>query len=146
MDDLLTAYPLTSGTGSGPVVALQTELSFWGGVDTDGVIIDAHHPDRGRNIAGSVLVMAASRGSSSSSSVLAELIRAGAAPVAIVLARPDPIVVLGALVADELYGIAMPIVTVPPAQLTTVAGMGRVTVVSDPEAGVAAIRAHHAQE
>ena len=59
---------------------------------------------------GRVLVMPSGRGSSSSSSVLAEAIRAGTGPVAIVLAEPDPIVALGAIVARELYGVAVPVV------------------------------------
>jgi predicted aconitase with swiveling domain len=41
--------------------------------------------------------------------VLAESIRLGTAPAAIVLAEPDPIIVMGALVARELYEIAMPV-------------------------------------
>jgi hypothetical protein len=42
--------------------------------------------------------------------VLAEAIRAGTAPAAIVLLEPDPIVALGAIVARELYGTAVPVV------------------------------------
>jgi predicted aconitase with swiveling domain len=57
-----------------------------------------------------VLVMPGGRGSSSSSSVLAESIRAGTAPKAIVLVEPDPIIALGAIVARELYGASIPIV------------------------------------
>jgi len=54
------------------------------------------------------------RGSSSSSTVLAEAIRLGTAPAAIVLLEPDPILALGAIVAKELYGRALPIVVEPP--------------------------------
>ena len=46
--------------------------------------------------------MPSGRGSSSSSSVLAEAIRAGTAPAAIVLGEADPILALGAIVAREL--------------------------------------------
>jgi uncharacterized protein len=42
--------------------------------------------------------------------VLAEAIRAGTAPVAIVLSEPDPILALGAIVARDLYGRTIPIV------------------------------------
>lgn len=55
-------------------------------------------------------MMPAGRGSSSSSSVLAEAIRRGTAPAAIVLATPDPILAVGALVAESLYGGRCPIV------------------------------------
>jgi predicted aconitase with swiveling domain len=54
--------------------------------------------------------MPSGRGSSSSSSVLAEAIRLGTAPAGIVLREPDPIVVLGAVVARELYGVELPVV------------------------------------
>ena len=54
--------------------------------------------------------MPSGRGSSSSSYVLAEAIRAGTAPAAIVLREPDGILALGAIVARELYGARVPVV------------------------------------
>lgn len=103
---------LVPGSAAGPIVVLAEPLSFWGGVDPDtGVIIDPHHPDRGKVVTGAVLVFPASRGSSSASSVLAEMIRKGTAPSALVLARPDAVLVLGAVVAQELYDRTMPIMT-----------------------------------
>jgi predicted aconitase with swiveling domain len=109
------ARSLVPGTGSGEVLVLEEPLSFWGGVDpATGEVIEARHPQHGANVAGRVLVMPGGRGSSSSSSVLAEAVRAGTAPVAIVLAEPDPILALGAIVARELYGRAVPIVVAGP--------------------------------
>lgn len=100
-----------AGEASGPALVLDEPLSFWGGVDpATGDIVDVHHPQLGANIAGRILFMPSGRGSSSSSSVLAEAIRAGASPIAIVLAEPDPILALGAIVARELYGRTIPIV------------------------------------
>ena len=94
-------------------LVLDEPLSLWGGVDpASGEIIDAHHPQRGANIRGRVLVMPGGRGSSSSASVLAEAVRAGAAPAAIVMAEPDLILAIGSLVADELYGVRVPVVVV----------------------------------
>ena len=75
-----------------------------------GDIIDVRHPQHGANVAGRILVMPSGRGSSSSSSVLAESIRAGTAPAAIVLGEADPILALGAIVARELYGKVTPVV------------------------------------
>ncbi len=69
---------MVAGEAEGEVLVLDEPLSFWGGVDeTSGAIVDVHHPQRGAIVAGRILVMPAGRGSSSSSSVLAELIRAG---------------------------------------------------------------------
>ena len=104
------ARTLNPGSASGPPIRLTAPLSFWGGTDEHGRIVDAHHPQCGLVLAGCVLVMESGRGSSSASSVLAEQIRAHTAPVAIVLARPDTIVALGALVAHEIYDLATPVV------------------------------------
>lgn len=111
---------LVSGEARGPALVLSEPLSFWGGLDpATGAIIDVHHPQRGAIVTGTVLVMPGGRGSSSSSSVLAEAIRAGTAPAAIVLTEPDPIVALGALVAGELYGTSIPIIELETNDLLT---------------------------
>ena len=98
-----------------PTALVLTEaLSLWGGMDpATGEVIDAHHPQRGVSLAGRVVVMPSGRGSSSSASVLAEAVRAGTAPAAIVLAEPDLIIAIGAAVAEELYGRRVPIVVLP---------------------------------
>lgn len=105
------ARTLVPGEATGEVLLLEEPLSFWGGIDpATGAIVDVHHPQLGSNVTGRVLVMPGGRGSSSSSSVLAEAIRARTAPAAIVLLEPDPIVALGAIVARELYGTDVPVV------------------------------------
>jgi len=99
------------GAAEGEALVLAEPISFWGGVDAaTGAIIDHSHPDLGKNVAGRVLVMAGGRGSSSSSSILAEAIRRGTAPAAILLAAPDPILTVGAIVARSLYDLRCPIV------------------------------------
>lgn len=95
---------LVTGTAHGPVLVLDEPLSFWGGVDpTTGRVIDRHHPQHGAELTGAILVMPSGRGSSSASSVVAELIRNGRGPAGIVVREPDPIIALGAIVAAELY-------------------------------------------
>ena len=102
---------LVAGLASGLALVLEEPLSFWGGVDPGtGALIDTHHPQQGASVAGRILVMPSGRGSSSSSYVLAEAIRAGTAPAGIVLREPDGIVALGAIVARELYGTLVPVV------------------------------------
>lgn len=104
---------LHPGTATGTPIRLTAPLSFWGGTDSQGRIVDAHHPQRGAVLTGRILLMESGRGSSSTSSVLAEQIRARTAPAAIILSRPDPIIPLGALVAAELYNLHLPIVVAP---------------------------------
>ena len=109
------AVAQVKGRAEGEVLVLDEPLSFWGGVDPrTGKVTDPHHPQQGEIISGKVLVMPSGRGSSSSSSVLAEAIRVGTAPAAVVLREPDAIVVLGAIVARELYGATLPVVAVGP--------------------------------
>ncbi|BCG87339.1 hypothetical protein MesoLj113c_34490 [Mesorhizobium sp. 113-3-9] len=100
-----------AGKAEGQALVFSQSLSFWGGIDAEtGEIIDHSHPGLGQNVAGKILVMPSGRGSSSSSSVLAEAIRRGTAPAGILLQRPDPILAVGAIVAEFLYGISMPLV------------------------------------
>jgi len=114
------ARALVPGTAEGTLLVLDEPLSFWGGLDPEtGNVVDVRHPQRGANVVGRILVMPSGRGSSSSSSVLAEAIRAGTAPAAIVLGQADPILALGAIVARELYGKVTPVVVATDPSLRT---------------------------
>ena len=87
-------------------VVLDEGLSLWGGMDpATGDLIDVHHPQRGANLTGRVLVMPNGRGSSSSASVLAE---------------PDLILSIGSAVAEELYGVRVPVVVVSAERLAVI--------------------------
>jgi predicted aconitase with swiveling domain len=97
--------PIIAATSNaaGPALVLSAPISFWGGVDPkSGDIIDAHHPDVGRNIAGTVLCMPGTIGSSSASAVLLELVHAGRAPAAILMPEPDAILLMGLIIAGEM--------------------------------------------
>ena len=110
-------------------LVLREPLSFWGGVDpATGAIIDVRHPQRGALVNGRVLVMRSARGSSSSSSVLAEAVRASCAPAAILLGEPDLILAVGAAVAEELYGVRVPIIHLGHGDLDTIPDGASVTV------------------
>lgn len=101
---------LVAGEGAGPVLATTMPLSFWGGLNpATGEVIDRHHPLSGRDVGGHVLVMPAGRGSSSASGVLLDAIVAGHAPAAILMAQPDEIIALGAIVAQEVFGRSLPV-------------------------------------
>ena len=110
----MKAQTLVAGEAAGPTLVLDQPLSLWGGIEpVSGAVSDRLHPQLGECVTGRVLVMPGGRGSSSSSTILAELVRLGTAPAAIVLRDPDHILVAGALVARELYGRAIPIVVLP---------------------------------
>lgn len=112
---------LVEGRASGPALVLDEPLSLWGGLDpATGEIVEANHPQRGASVTGRILVLPSGRGSSSSSTVLAEAIRLGTGPAGIVLGEPDDIIAIGALVAAELYGIHVPVVLAAPGPLADV--------------------------
>lgn len=120
---------LVSGKASATTLALSEPLSFWGGFEAEtGRIIDRRHPQLGATLTGCVVVMRAGRGSSSASSVIAEAIRAGTAPAAVVMEEVDEIIALGAIVAEELYGLTMPVIVVDPAAFAILAGSAHVTI------------------
>jgi predicted aconitase with swiveling domain len=106
---------------SGRALVLVEGLSMWGGMDpATGELIDCHHPQRGARLTGRVVVMPSGRGSSSSASILAEAVRAGTAPAAIVLNEPDLILAIGSAVAEELYGVVVPVVVLRGDELASI--------------------------
>lgn len=110
---MIKAIVLHDGEAEGPVLALNAPLSFWGGFDPrTGVILDVHHPQKGACLAGAVLLMRESRGSGSSPGAIAEAIRLGTAPAAIVLVTADMNLAIGAAVAETLYGKPCPVLAV----------------------------------
>ena len=123
---------MLSGAASGQTLVLDEPLSFWGGFDSEsGRIIDQHHPQVGQVLSGRIVLMRFGRGSSSASSVIAEAIRTGTAPAAIVMSEVDEIVALGAIAADELYGTAMPVVVVDQAAFDALAGSEHIAIDHD---------------
>ena len=106
----LSARSVLSGAACGPIIAAGEALSFWGGVDpATGRVIDAHHPLHGTNITGGILMMPSSRGSCSGSGVLLDLALTGRAPAALIFSEAEDVLTLGALIAAEMFGTALPV-------------------------------------
>jgi len=121
---MTTLFP---GDAEGEVLVLAAPLSFWGGVSWEtGAITNVRHPQVGEVVTGRILVVPEPVGSSSSSAVLLELIRSGRAPAAIVLGRPDAILVVACLVAREMGWPAPPVLLAPDFRGT---GSGRARIV-----------------
>ena len=110
-------------SAEGRLLVLEKPISFWGGVDPlTGRIHDPRHPRHGTGLGGRVLVMERTIGSSSSSAVMLELLRNRVAPAAIVVGRPDAILVLGLLVAEELGYDTIPVLRVGQRDIARLAG------------------------
>ncbi|NIP76669.1 MAG: DUF126 domain-containing protein, partial [Xanthomonadales bacterium] len=71
-----------------------------------------HHPQCGSEIARQVLAMPGSRGSAGTPAGVAEAIRRGRGPAAILLGARDVNIAIGAMVAARLYGLRVPVVMI----------------------------------
>ena len=123
---------LNPGEAAGAARVLSEPLSFWGGFDpASGRVIDRHHPQAGEELAGTILVLPESRGSGGTPAGVAEAIRRGTAPRAIVLGKADANIAAGALVAAELYGRVVPVVALASETLGLIRDGDRLTVARD---------------
>jgi predicted aconitase with swiveling domain len=111
MGIILKGRALVRGTAQGEALVSQEPISFWGGVNpSTGEVIDRRHDRSGAVITGKIFIFPTGKGSSTGSAVLMEGIRNGSAPAAIINYKVDPILALGAIIAEELYKKTMPIV------------------------------------
>jgi len=123
---------LEPGEAEGTVAALDQPLSLWGGFDPrTGTVIDRHHPQSGANLAGRIVLMRESRGSGTAPGSLAEAIRLGTAPAAIVLVTPDLNLAIGAAVGKQLYGRGVPVATVAEDQFDALLDAERLAIAAD---------------
>ena len=136
----LKGRPLVPARGAGRALVASTPLSLWGGLDpATGIIPDRRHELCGKCMTGRVFLLPCGKGSSTASAILAESIRNGTAPAAIIMAQTDPIIALGAIVAEEMYGKTVPVVVLPQADYDSIADGDEITV--EPDGTVVATRA-----
>src|ERR1041384_2213067 len=99
------------GQAFGPALVSDEPLSFWGGYDwKTGEVIDRRHPLSGAIAKDKILAVPFTRGSSTTTAVLLEAIRAHTAPAAILTTDTDFFFALASVVAEELYNSPLPLV------------------------------------
>jgi hypothetical protein len=92
---------IKAGQCAGMALVSPEPIGFLGGVDAEtGIVIEPGHPLFGQCIAGHVLVFPTSKGSTVGSYILYRLKKAGRAPIGIINAHSEPIVAVGAIIAD----------------------------------------------
>ena len=118
MADIIPVDVVIPGNVTAEVLATEEPLSFWGGYSQEtGEIIDRRHPLSGQNAAGRILAVPFSRGSSTTTAVLLEAVRAKTAPAAILTSTPDAFFALASIIADELYQSPIPLFVISQADL-----------------------------
>lgn len=114
MDELtLQGKVVIPGEARGTALVGNEPLSFWGGYDwKTGEIIDRRHVLSGASAKNKILAIPFTRGSSTTTAVLLEAIRAKTAPAAIITTDTDFFFALASVVADQLYSSPLPLVAI----------------------------------
>ena len=108
---ILQSKVILPGEAGGVALVGNEPLSFWGGYDwKTGEIIDRRHMLSGAIAKDKILAIPFTRGSSTTTAVLLEAIRAKTAPAAIITTDTDFFFALASVVADELYAAPLPLV------------------------------------
>ncbi len=95
------ARVVNAGHVEGEALASPTPIGFLGGVDPDtGRVIEVGHPLEGQSVSGKILVFPTGKGSTVGSYTLYRLARNGKAPAALINAEADPVVAVGAVIAE----------------------------------------------
>src|SRR5512134_2188719 len=101
---------IVPGEARGLALVGNEPLSFWGGYDwKTGEIIDRRHILSGAVAKDRILAVPYTRGSSTTTAVLLEAIRARTAPAAILTTDTDFFFALASVVAEELYATPLPL-------------------------------------
>ncbi len=98
---IMKGRAIKSGSARGEALVSPEPIGFFGYIDPEtGVITEKGHPLEGSSIAGRILVFPTGKGSTVGSYTLYRLKRNGLAPIGIVVERSEPIVAVGAIIAD----------------------------------------------
>lgn len=114
MDKLIfSGKPIITGSVKGIALVSIEPLSFWGGYEwKTGEIIDRRHPLTGQIAKDKILAIPFTRGSSTTTAVLLEAIRAQTAPAGIITTANDFFFALASVVADEMYSKPIPLIAI----------------------------------
>jgi len=97
----LNGRAIYEGKAEGIALVSSAPMSFYGGVDPDtGEVIERGHELRGQSVKGKVLVFPHGKGSTVGSYVMYRLAKNGVAPCAIVNAKCETIVAVGAIISE----------------------------------------------
>jgi len=128
----MKGHAIVPGDAEGDALVTGEPLSFWGGFDfRTGDIIDKHHPLAGVRAAGRILAVPFSKGSSTTTAVLLEAVRAGTAPAAMLTTGADAFFALASIVAGVMYGKSFPVVALDSSDFASLQSGVRLIVARD---------------
>jgi predicted aconitase with swiveling domain len=125
----MAGRPVVAGDAEGEALVTTEPLSFWGGYDFHtGEIIDRRHPLVGVYAGGLILAVPFSKGSSTTTAVLLEAVRAGTAPAAILTTGVDAFFALASIVAGVMYDKSFPVIALDAADFASLVTGTRLVV------------------
>lgn len=132
MERVIRGKLVVAGEAAGRALVSSEPLSFWGGYDYHtGEIIDRRHPLSGQVAAARILVVPFTRGSSTTTAVLLEAVKAKTAPAAILTTGVDSFFALASIVADEMYHTPIPILSLDAEDFASLQSGEWITVSAD---------------
>ncbi|KAB2944583.1 MAG: putative aconitase subunit 2 [Candidatus Methanoperedens nitroreducens] len=101
MTTKLKAHIVSRGKAQGDALVSTQPISFLGSIDVKtGIVVEKGHELFGLSIKGKVLVFPGGKGSTVGSYSIYQLKKNGAAPMAMINIRTEPIVAVGAIISD----------------------------------------------
>ncbi|MFZ3383019.1 MAG: DUF126 domain-containing protein [Candidatus Methanoperedens sp.] len=101
MTTKLKAHIVSRGKAQGDALVSKQPISFLGSIDVKtGIVVEKGHELFGLSIKGKVLVFPGGKGSTVGSYSIYQLKKNGAAPMAMINIRTEPIVAVGAIISD----------------------------------------------
>jgi len=102
------------GTAKGEALVTRQPLCLYDSVDPkSGLVVNRRHELYGANVSGKILVFPHGIGSSTTAATILEASRCNKAPKAIINLETEPVIAVGAVLAEKLYGRTIPIVDKP---------------------------------
>ena len=97
----LKGRSIVPGHCRGKALVSMKPISFLGGVDPDsGLIVEVDHDLKGKGVKDTILCFPHGHGSTVGSYVIYSLVKRGLGPKAIINQTADPVVVVGAIIAE----------------------------------------------
>ena len=110
----IKCVPVVQGIARGEALVTRQPMCLYDSLDPkSGRIVNRRHELYGKNVSRKILIFPRGTGSSTSAATILEAARCNKAPNAIVNLETEPIIAVGAILAEKLYGKTIPIVHRP---------------------------------
>ena len=111
---VIKCVPVLQGISQGEALVTKQPICLYDSLDPkSGRIVNRRHDLYGKNVSGKILIFPRGIGSSTSAATILEASRCNKVPKAIVNLETEPIIAVGAILSEKMYGRTIPIVHRP---------------------------------